>query len=155
MEKLDYIEAQVATLVAFRLETMELLNKRAHTLIALQLGGGGALASFAASLIEKAAPAWLVLGVVVAAVGLLLIAAVGAWLCLFTAPVTPPGNTAKNLYEPELPLDDLRAGELAAVDVRLAEWGTRNRSVGVALNWLYAATAAAPLLAIAVAVLAR
>ena len=49
MEKLDFIEAQVATLVAFRLETMELLNKRAHALIALQLGGGGARAPRAAN----------------------------------------------------------------------------------------------------------
>ena len=126
-----------------------------HTLIALQLSGGGALASFAASLIEKAAPAWLVLGVVVAAVGLLLIAAVGAWLCLFTAPLTPPGNTPKNLYESDLPVDALRAGELASVELRLSAWADRNGRVGTALNWLYAATAAAPLLAIAAAVLAR
>ena len=155
MEKLDFIEAQAKTLTAFRLETMELLNKRAHTLITLQLGGGGALASLAATLIEKSAPCWVVLGLVTAAVGLLLLAAIGAWLCLFTAPIVPPGNTPKNLYESELEVDDLRAAELSGLQQRQADWGDRNWRLGLALNWLYLATCVVPLVAIVVSAVAR
>ena len=67
MDALDYVEAQAQRLTAFRLETMELLNKRAHTLATLQLGGGGALAAFGVALLDKPRLHWAAVGVLVAA----------------------------------------------------------------------------------------
>ena len=153
--QIDYIEARVKELVAFKLETMELLNKRAHLLITLQLGSGGALATFAAGLIDKSAPYWLVTGVVAGALMLLVTASVGAQLCLFTEPVLPPGNEPKNLMTLDKELAALRLGELAAVQKRLEQWSDRNARIGAALNGLYIATAAIPLLAIVLAVAVR
>lgn len=147
MDSLDYIEAQAAKLTAFRLETMELLNKRAHTLVTLLLGGGGALAAFGIGLLEKQAQPWIVAGVLCAAMLLFVVAGVGAWRCLSTEVVYPPGNEPLNLLPYRLQLDAMRLAELSSLQVRQEGWAAGNSRKGLWLNRLYMATALIPLAA--------
>ncbi len=55
MELLDYVEEQGRRNAAFSVETLELMNKRAHTLLTLLLAGAGATGTMAlAQLIAQA-----------------------------------------------------------------------------------------------------
>lgn len=157
-ETLDYVEAQVTRLTSFRLESMELLNKRTHTLITLQLGAGGGLAAFAVNLLGKPVERWIIVGVVIAAALLFLLAAVGVLLCMFTESIYPPGNEPEILMEQVAVRNDLlelRAAEVMSVQERQSQWSQRNRRVGVALNFLYFFTAIVPFAATGLAALAR
>lgn len=154
---LDYIERQAGVLSVFRIETMELLNKRANTLVALQLAGGGSLAGFAISITGKA-PHCAFVAVLVASGLLFLLAVAGVCLCMFTQSVYPPGNTPDNLLGSAGTSSDLlqlRHAELLSLQVRQSSWADRNNQVGRRLNNLYLATALVPMVATGVAWLAR
>jgi hypothetical protein len=157
-ETLDYVEAQVSRLTSFRLESMELLNKRTHTLITLQLGAGGGLAAFAVNLLGKPVERWIVVGVVIAAALLFLLAVAGVLLCMFTESMYPPGNEPEILMRQVSVRNDLlalRAAEIMSVQARQAQWAERNHRVGGALNFLYFFTAIVPFAATGLALLAR
>jgi hypothetical protein len=147
-DTLYYVEAQAQKLSAFRLETMELLSKRAHTLVTLLLGGGGALAAFAISLLEKKVESWLYVGVFAAAAWLFMIAALATLKCLRTLEVVPPGFNPRGLLASPLPVDELRRWALESLDGRMQGWAQRNNSQALWLDRAYLAAAVTPLVAI-------
>lgn len=156
---LEYMEAQTAKLSAFRLESMELLNKRANVLITLQLASGGGLAAFAVNLIEKdLAPEVVVRGVIYAAIGMFMLALASAVSLMLTRKILPPGNEPNNLFMDAKAKPDLlalRASELRFLQERQDGWRLRNEDVGRRLNFLYFYTAILPFLASGLASLGR
>lgn len=151
MDALDYVEAQAQRLTTFRLETMELLNKRAHTLATLQLGGGGALAAFGVALLDKPRLHWAAVGVLVAAALWFVLAAWTTRNCLVTEELYPPGNEPQTLLQYTHDLPALRRSELLSVQDRQVLWRKRNEALSLALDKAYMATALTPLPACAAA----
>lgn len=157
-DTLDWVETQVQKLATFRLESMELLNKRANVLVTLQIGGGGGLSAFAVNLLDKDVPRPIILGVIIAAVMLFVLAAVAVLMLMFTESVLPPGNEPQNLLDDvtaKKTLLEVRKEELDMLQERQTAWAARNKRVGIRLNCFYFATAMVPFAASALAAMVR
>lgn len=153
MDALEYIESQAAKNASFHIEGLEILNKRAHTLVTLQLGGGGALGAVAMSMVEKSAPIWVYGALFTATAWLFWIAYQTTRKCLMTSAIRPPANTPLNLLPGVTDLPSLRLEELKQLDARLKEYAQRADAIGIALNRAYRRTAITPVLASAAAAL--
>lgn len=147
MEKIDYVEAQTKDWADFTLETMELLNRRAHTLVTMLLGGGGALLAYSLTLLERSAPGWLVAMAASSAVWLLFLSAVGVLRCVRTLPLIPPGNKPGPLLVRDQVLDEMRKERLIDLGGRVKSWAERNVVQADWLDRIYMAAAATPLAA--------
>lgn len=148
MDTLDFVEKQADRLASFRLETMELLNKRAHTLATVLLGGAGAAAVYYLKTIgEGAASLVMARHLLSAAVWLFAVAAVVVWKCLRTGLSYPPGEEPAALLDYTGDLSSLRQGCLRTLDLRTRQWADRNTTCGVWLNHCYLAAILTPIVA--------
>lgn len=147
MDKMNYIEAQAQAWANFSLETMELLNKRAHTVVTLMLGGGGALMAYVFTLLERKTALWLVVLAAVAALWLMAWATVGVFRCVRTLSMVPPGNMPGPLLISQQSLEDMRRERLVELGGRVQAWGQRNVRQAEWLDRIYFAAAATPVAA--------
>jgi hypothetical protein len=144
MDRIEFIEKQAERLSGFRLETMELLNKRAHTLVTLLLGGGGGAAAYAVG--QPPEREWVTWALGAGALWLFGVAFYAVWKCLRTAEMFPPGEEPGYLLpEAVRPVEELREGCLRSLDARMKAWAERNTEVGVSLNHAYIAATFTPL----------
>lgn len=104
MDYLDYIEEQGRRNVAFSLETLELMNKRAHTLLTMLLGGAGASGSVALAQWAAGGSPWLVVPLAAVALWWFLLAYLVLTQALATqevkAPAGHPGRLLDHLQGP-------------------------------------------------------
>ena len=156
MDALDYVEDQARRNVAFRLETRELLHKRATQLCLLLLGAGGAIAAWS---LEK-------IGVSISA-GAVALLSVAAWLfvvsgwvaarCLPTAEAMPPGNEPGNLLlyldkkkqagaSDAQALEETRRAELDALQKRIKGYAAVNQNAAMRLDLAYKAATMSPII---------
>ena len=145
MDFLDYVEREAKENIRFHLDTLETLNKEAHTLLGLQLVFASAAFGYALKMAEPGEPVALAVGAVVLTAWLGALAALTAVRCLMHAPVEAPANEPENLLLDGVELDALRLAELDNVQVRIDRNQSRNAETGRALNTLRLLTIVSPL----------
>jgi hypothetical protein len=146
MEPMEYFEQQAAKTTAFHLESIETLNKRAHTLVTLLLGGAGAVGTVAIGMAERNGPWWWLVALFGAMAWLFAVATYIVRKGLMTEVIYPPGNEPANLLPGEGDLDSLRREELKQVGHRINGYVKRNGAIAAALDRAYQFTAATPII---------
>lgn len=168
MDALDYIEAQASKNAAFRLETMELLNKRGHAMLALLLGGAGAAGAYALGRLGQSDAMLSLSALGPIAVWWFGLAAWVAMKVCRTQEIYPPTNEPQKLIEylegplevyraeltaegqqPEAALVMLRRGELLSLQKRIDGYVKNNIAVAAQLDKAYLCAAATPVWAMA------
>jgi len=169
--ELQYLEAAGLRNAAFRLETMELMNKRAHTVATLALGGGGALCAFA--IVKVSSPPGFA-ALIAAGVWLFLVALFAVVKCLHTSDVRPPATEPVKLMgalrewstyleasklDADVPGADsiriqnvsslarLREGQLKVLDKTILQYAEINNASAANLNNAYLLAVATPVIA--------
>lgn len=117
MTYLDYIEEQARRNVGFSLETLELLTKRSHTLLAMLLGGAGAVGSIALAQWAAGSSAWLLAPLAAVSLWWFLLAYLVLTRALATRVVKAPAGQPGRL------LDYLQGPLTTYVQQKLAESG--------------------------------
>ena len=145
MDKIEYVEKQVERLATFRLETMELLNKRAHTLVTWLFGGASALGAYFVSLLERGSPPWMASAALGAALWLFWVAAVTARRCLMTGLMLPPGEEPEPMLDYSGSLEEIRQVNARRLGARTRAWASTNTQCGTWLNYCYLAAACTPI----------
>ncbi|WP_092002930.1 hypothetical protein [Polaromonas sp. OV174] len=167
MDSLDYIEAQAGKNAAFRLETMELLNKRGHAMLALLLGGAGAAGAYALGRLGQPDALWSFSALVPVALWWFGLAAWVAVKICRTQELYPPTNEPQKLLEymegplevyraeltaegrqPESALVMLRRSELLSRQSRIDGYVKNNMTVAARLDRAYLCAAATPVWAL-------
>ena len=144
MEFLDYVEREAKENLRFHLDTLEALNKEAHTLLALQLVFAGGAFGYALKLFGEGGSLPLAVGACVLTLYLGLLAAGTAVSCLMHTRLEAPANEPENLLLDDVELDALRLAELDNVQVRIDRNQERNANTGRTLNTLRLLTICSP-----------
>lgn len=173
MELLDYVEDQGRRNAVFSLETLELMSKRAHTLLTLLLGGAGASGTVALAQLGPAGVRWVLWPLAAVSVWWFALAAWVAVKGLRTrevrAPAGAPGALLKHFealrhYSRSAAmegaqdmdaLEELRRDELATLDETAKAYRQASSTVAAALDAAYVGAAATPLWAFGALVVAR
>lgn len=173
MELLDYVEEQGRRNAAFSLETLELMNKRAHTLLTLLLAGAGATGTMALAQLGPGGARWVLWPAAAVSMWWFALAAWVAVKALRTrevrAPAGEPGALLKHFEElhhfarsaaldraQELDaLEELRRDELHTLDATAHGYRQASTAVAGALDKAYLGAAVTPLLAVAALCMAR
>lgn len=167
MDELTFIETQAQKAAQFNLDTLELMNKRAHALLAGLLAGAGATGSYALGQLGKADGVLLLY--VLGAVSLWWFA-LAAWLTLSalqSKSVRAPANSGKALLEywlgplqiyfkeiqaeggtPPSALTLLREGELKKLAETAAGYLKASTAIAGALDFAYRGAVCSPLAAL-------
>lgn len=174
MESIDYIEAQASKNAAFRLETMELLNKRGHAMLVLLLGGAGAAGAYALGRLGQPGGVWSFCALAPIALWWFGLAAWGAVKVCSTQEIYPPTNEPRKLLDylegplevyraeltsegqqPEAALVLLRRHELLSLQKRIDGYVQNNSTVAARLDRVYLCAAGTPILSLVGVLIAR
>lgn len=173
MELLDYVEEQGRRNAAFSVETLELMNKRAHTLLTLLLAGAGATGTMALAQLGPGGVRWVLWPLAAVSVWWFALAAWVAVKALRTREVRAPAGepvallkhfeelhhfTRSAALEQAQDLDalkELRQDELRTLDKTARGYRQASTSVAWALDKAYLGAAGTPLLALTALGLAR
>jgi len=154
-ELLDWAEKAALENLKFRLQTCEALAKDAGTTLTILLAGLGGTLAYAMKGAEASATSALTVGAGVMAFWLMIVAAVLIVKCIMTAPIWPPTNEPKNLYQKNYALDDLREVELENVQQRIEQTAERNINTAMWLDRVRLMAVASPLIFLAGVALSR
>jgi hypothetical protein len=165
MELLDYVEEQGRRNAAFSLETLELLNRRAHLLLTVLLGGATTAGGVALGQLGGSGNLPVLVGLGVVALWWFALAALLAFRALPTNEVRPPaGDGAALLQHARGSLADyciavqkedggavdvltkLREGEVRTLAETAASYRTASTATARVLDVVYRAAACTPLL---------
>lgn len=145
-ELLDWVEKAGMENIRFRLQITETLAKEAQTTLTVLLAGMGASLAYAIKGLESAeGMSAATSGAACLSVWLMIGAAVLIVQCIMTAPLYPPANEPKNLYQKNYALDKLREFELLNMQASIDAIVARNHRVAAWLDRVRIWATASPL----------
>lgn len=150
---LEWAEKQALENLRFHIQTAEQLAKDANSTLTLLLAGVGGLAAYLVKLLEGKADAVWIGAVGAFVVTLAVLAAVLIFNCLKTAPIDPPTNEPRNIYQPSFSWEALREAELHNIQGRIDQVVKRNRRVATWLDYVRLLAVCSPISPAAVVVL--
>lgn len=148
-ELLDWVEQSALENLKFRLQIRESLAKEAGNTLTLLLAGLGATMAYSIKGAEAGTSVAITLGSGTMALWLMATAATLIVKCIMTAPIWPPTNEPRNLYQKDFTLDALREVELANMQIRIDQTAERNQNIALWLDRVRLMTVASPLIFLA------
>lgn len=174
MDVLDFVEEQGRRNAAFSLEGLELLSKRAHTMLALLMGGAGAAGGVALGHLGPTGNAQVLAGLGTVSLWWFCLAALLAFRALPTRTMRAPAGEGRVLLDHARagladyikqarlegePVSDalalLREGELQVLQKTAGQYRDANKAMARVLDVVYRASAVTPLLVLAALALLR
>lgn len=162
MEAIDFVEKQAIANGTARLDALETLNKRAHTLATLLLGGAGAMGTFALGQWPKVDGPLTAVPLLGASVWCFLVAGWVVVRCMQTRALYPLHNEPATLQalllevrsvvefrgNDDAILLEARWREVGRVGGAIRSIDEANAAVARALNWAYRGAVVTPLAAL-------
>lgn len=133
-EKIDWIERQAAENLKFRLQICETLAKDANTLLTILVTAIGAVVAYAIKNTENNNDNALLVGAIVMAAWLMVIAFVLVFKCIMTSEIIPIGNEPKNLNLENYTLEQIKGFELENVQISITHTAFRNQNTAFWLD---------------------
>ncbi|AZY48844.1 hypothetical protein ACLQ9F_11995 [Bordetella avium] len=145
---LDWVEKAALENLRAHHQAADVIAKEATTTLTVLLAGMAGALAYAAKGVDAAAWTWLSVGAAAFSAYLLLL---GLWLvlgCMKIGDLPAIHNEPGNLFQPGIPLEDLRKYELENMQLRINDAAARNSRVARALNNIRLAAILSPVVLI-------
>lgn len=145
MTLLDYVERAGRDNMAFHIECANELTTACNTTLTLLLTGGGASLAYGFTLYKETPMLeGMTLGVFAVASYLLVLAVILIFSTMRAKDFPAPANEPKNLYRPDLGLEEVRKQEIELLQERADKLKARNNETALWINVVRLTTVVTP-----------